>query len=197
MIEVKDTKINKFRGEYFFLSNYFEAPVLYDGILYNSSEAAYHAQKCENPEDRQLFIGIDADASKKLGRKVKMRKDWDDVKFGIMHDIVLAKFQQNKELAAKLLATGTAYLEEGNTWGDKIWGTVNGEGENHLGVTLMIVRNEIKYQHKFERAFNLKQAIELFPKVTTESNNVANSEDVRKLLKDVSTLLERLIVEDK
>lgn len=43
-----------------------------------------------------------------------------------------------------MLATGDAYLEEGNTWGDRIWGTVNGSGANRLGVILMQIRAELK-----------------------------------------------------
>ena len=31
-------------------------------------------------------------------------------------------------------------LEEGNNWGDKYWGTVEGEGKNMLGKLLMKVR---------------------------------------------------------
>ena len=47
-------------------------------------------------------------------------------------------------LREKLLATGDAYLEEGNNWGDTIWGTVNGRGQNHLGRLLMEVRDAIR-----------------------------------------------------
>ena len=61
-----------------------------------------------------------------------------------MYDICYAKFTQNEELKSRLLATGTHLLEEGNTWGDKIWGTVDGEGENHLGKILMRVRKELR-----------------------------------------------------
>ena len=41
------------------------------------------------------------------------------------------------------MATNDAYLEEGNTWGDKIWGTVNGQGANNLGKILMQIRDEL------------------------------------------------------
>lgn len=40
-----------------------------------------------------------------------------------MKEIVIAKFEQNEGLQQKLLDTGDAYLEEGNTWGDRIWGS--------------------------------------------------------------------------
>lgn len=70
--------------------------------------------------------------SKKRGRSVSLRKDWEQVKIRIMHEIVQAKFEQNPVLAEKLVETGNACLEEGNTWGDRIWGTVDGRGANHL-----------------------------------------------------------------
>ena len=61
-----------------------------------------------------------------------------------MLEIVRSKFKQNKDLAKKLIETGDAYLEEGNWWGDKIWGVCNGEGENRFGKILMQVREELK-----------------------------------------------------
>lgn len=72
-----------------------------------------------------------------------MRSDWEEVKDKVMYEIVLAKFTQNPDLKEKLLATGDEYLEEGNTWGDTIWGTVDGVGENRLGKILMRVRDEL------------------------------------------------------
>ena len=48
------------------------------------------------------------------------------------------------DLADKLLATGDAYLEEGNTWHDEIWGVYQGEGTNWLGLILMQVREELR-----------------------------------------------------
>ena len=70
----------------------------------------------------------------------------------IMHDIVLAKFTQNPDLKAKLIATCDEYLLEGNTWHDNYWGVClcNGSkcldkvGKNKLGLILMQVRKEFK-----------------------------------------------------
>lgn len=61
-----------------------------------------------------------------------------------MYEICKAKFSQNTELKKRLLSTGNEHLEEGNTWGDKIWGTVNGVGENRLGKILMRIREELR-----------------------------------------------------
>lgn len=61
-----------------------------------------------------------------------------------MYEICKAKFSQNTELKKRLLSTGNENLEEGNTWGDKIWGTVHGIGENRLGKILMRIREELR-----------------------------------------------------
>ena len=73
----------------------------------------------------------------------RLAKLQEEVKDKVMYEIVLAKFTQNPDLKEKLLATGDEYLEEGNTWGDTIWGTVDGVGENRLGKILMRVRDEL------------------------------------------------------
>lgn len=141
-------KIDHFRGEYAFLSNFWEVPVTYKGLTYGSNEAAFQAQKCMTEEEKMEFIQLRPSASKKLGRRVKLRPDWEEVKVGLMEEIVRAKFTQNEELKALLLATGEAYLEEGNTWHDTCWGVdaKTGEGQNHLGKILMKVRGELKEQ---------------------------------------------------
>lgn len=139
-------KINCFRGNYYFLSNFYECPVTYNGLTYRNNEAAFQAQKCINLKDREQFCNINASEAKKLGRIIHLRKDWENVKIQIMKDIVMAKFMQNEDLKEKLLSTGNTYLEEGNTWGDRIWGTVNGVGANNLGKILMNVRKELQLE---------------------------------------------------
>lgn len=137
-------KIDSFRDRYFFLSNFYEIPVTYEGITYQNAEAAFQAQKCEHYEDRKAFANLNPSEAKKLGRHVQLRKDWEEMKMQRMKEIVLAKFEQNEDLKHKLIETKDAYLEEGNTWNDRIWGTVNGKGANNLGRILMEVREELK-----------------------------------------------------
>ena len=137
-------KIDSFRGKYYFLSNFYEAPVTYEGLIYQNNEAAFQAQKCCSPKDKEAFTNLNPTEAKRKGRNVVLRKDWEQVKISIMAEIVKAKFEQNKDLAQMLLDTDDAYLEEGNTWGDKIWGTVNGQGANNLGKILMNIREELK-----------------------------------------------------
>ena len=132
--------IDCFRNEYYFLSNFYPCEFVYKGIKYLNSEAAFQAQKCLSESEKKQFSTLSANQAKSLGRKVKLRKDWEEVKDDIMLDIVLTKFSTNFYLKNKLLATKNEELIEGNFWGDRYWGQVNGVGQNKLGKILMEVR---------------------------------------------------------
>ena len=104
----------------------------------------YQAAKTEDSAQRRRIRESQKPGdAKRSGQKVKMRTDWEQIKFGVMEDLVRQKFTKHKELREKLLATGDVYLEEGNSWGDIFWGTCKGKGLNHLGKILMKVREEI------------------------------------------------------
>jgi predicted NAD-dependent protein-ADP-ribosyltransferase YbiA (DUF1768 family) len=45
-------EINKFRGKYFFLSNFYGHPVEYDGLTYKNNEAAFQSAKV--PKSKQV-----------------------------------------------------------------------------------------------------------------------------------------------
>ena len=135
----------EFRGAYDYLSNFYPSSIEFDGITYCSAEAAFQAQKCADRKIREQFAGLTAVKARHRGRQVDMRSDWDQIKLGIMEQIVRAKFTQHPELAGRLLSTGDLLLVEGNAWHDTFWGVdlVTGEGENHLGLILMRVRAEL------------------------------------------------------
>ena len=141
--------ITDFHAEgYTFLSNFYEAPVFFDGLTYGSNEAAFQAQKCMTEEEKIPFTEYGPGKSKGMGRRVQLRPDWEAVKVGLMEEIVRAKFTQHPELAWRLIGTGDKMLVEGNHWGDTFWGVDarTGQGENHLGKILMKVREELKSQ---------------------------------------------------
>ena len=95
-------------------------------------------------EERKQFADLSPSVAKRKGRKVTLRNDWEEVKFWVMLGVCSAKFTQNKDLAEQLLATGDEELIEGNTWGDRTWGMVNGTGKNWLGKILMQIREELR-----------------------------------------------------
>lgn len=144
--------INGFRGEYYFLSNFSESKIEYDGYIYLNAEAAFHAQKNDSSTYKYMMQYQDPSTAKKEGRRVKLRPDWEQVKNKIMYYVVKAKFEQNKELLNKLLATGNKKLIEANTWHDNYWGICTCEkcartthiNMNNLGKILMKVREELK-----------------------------------------------------
>ena len=138
--------IDSFRGKYYFLSNFFPAEVTYNGLTYQNNEAAFQAQKTYSKEERIEFTTLEPRDAKRRGRRVRLRRDWEQVKDRIMEEIVRAKFSQNEELKEQLLATGDAQLVEGNRWNDRYWGVdiQSGVGENHLGKILMKVRSELR-----------------------------------------------------
>lgn len=133
--------ITEFSGENSFLSNFYAAPVVYQRLRFENSEAAFQASKC--PERMREFIGLNPSQAKRLGRRIELRPDWDKVKFDVMYEVCWRKFTQNPDLKQKLIDTGDADLVEGNTWGDRIWGVCDGVGENHLGKILMRIRDEL------------------------------------------------------
>ena len=137
-------KIESFRDEYFFLSNFYLCKVTIDGVTYSSGEAAFQAQKCVKKEEKDRFVELSPAQAKRYGKRVELRPDWEDVKLSIMETVVTAKFTQNPDLTTKLIETGDAELIEGNHWRDYFWGMCNGKGKNNLGKILMKIRDELK-----------------------------------------------------
>lgn len=145
VIKIAVPSISEFNGEYRFLSNFYRADVEYDGIVYPSSEHAYQAAKTLDKHTRLKISKFDTPSyAKKYGRDVPLRPDWENVKIGIMTEIVRYKFTKHQDLKEKLLATGDANLIEGNHWGDRIWGVCKGSGQNNLGKILMKIREELR-----------------------------------------------------
>ena len=147
-----------FRGINYFLSNFYLHDMVVNDRLSKTVEHAYQAAKTTN----KLFIdqiynsGSPNDA-KRIGKKVKLRNDWDEIKLSIMEGLLRIKFS-DETLRKMLISTEDAFLEEGNTWHDNYWGNCNCldcvsiKGENHLGKLLMEIREE---KHKEEKFKNL------------------------------------------
>lgn len=136
-------RIDSFDGDFAFLSNFHPSPVVFDGELYATVEAAFQAAKTTDAAERATIrTAATPGRAKRLGRRVTLRPGWDDMRVDVMTTLVRAKFA-DPEFAAALVATGDAVLVEGNTWGDRFWGVCRGVGHNHLGRILMAVRSEL------------------------------------------------------
>ena len=145
--------VNRFRDEYAFLSNFHKCKIRdYEGNEFTSAEAMFQSYKTTDPKIRAKFAKMGPKEAKAAGRKVKLRSDWEEIKFDVMWYVVYQKFSQNSLLTRQLIETSGMRLVEGNTWGDKYWGAIPTKvpvkdsetivltGDNRLGQILMQVR---------------------------------------------------------
>lgn len=140
-----------FKDDYDFLSNFYPCKIKYihEGIEYNfqCSEALYQALKSGNKHDLYDFQFYNGGKSKSLGRKLKIREDWEDIKPYIMYEVVKLKFEQNNHLLNRLIEINEEIVEE-NFWHDNYFGMCNckkckdKDGFNILGRILMKIRND-------------------------------------------------------
>lgn len=140
-----------FSGEFALLDNFAPTSIWYGGLRYPTTEHAFAAMKSNYPSIQAKIRKTPSPGSAKgMGRQVKLREDWDEVKFGFMWEILQAKFfdpshPYHENLIRLLVSTKGRMIWEGNSWNDKIWGVTanpNGtwSGQNALGVMLMMIR---------------------------------------------------------
>lgn len=149
--------INSFRGPYRFLSNFWLAEVILDGLTYPTVEHAYQAAKTISSTHRsQIQQASTPGKAKRLGKRVPLRPNWDEAKLPTMEQLLRQKFSvfSNLHLCQELLDTKPHVLVEGNTWNDRYWGQCPiGVGENHLGKLLMKIRDNGHIQRDISWAF--------------------------------------------
>lgn len=109
-------------------------------------EHGYQASKCVKHSDAEKILDCEFPwQTKRLGRKITIINDWDEIKVNLMHKMVRAKFAQNSDILKILIDTGNEELVEYAPWGDTFWGVdKNYVGKNMLGRILMLVREELK-----------------------------------------------------
>ncbi|MBH3388005.1 NADAR family protein [Pseudomonas putida] len=133
------------------LSNLYKREVIFEGIVYPTSEHAYQAGKPRKDAVREWILSAPSPALVAMAAHGlywwDIRPGWSKVKFDRMRAILLAKFSQHEDLKALLLSTGDTRLVESATVDNEVnrtWGEVNGKGKNMLGVLLMEVRSELR-----------------------------------------------------
>ena len=136
--------LNEPFGEF---SNFAAFPIALGGQRWPTSEHYFQAQKFEDAAYRDKVRAAKSPTiAARLGRsrKVKLRRDWESVKVGVMRAAVTAKFTQHDDLRTLLLSTGDAKLVE-HTENDDYWGDGgDGSGQNVLGRLLMQLRDELR-----------------------------------------------------
>ena len=138
----------KFRGVYACLSNMYPSPLKINGLYFSCAESAFQSFKTADPEIRKQFQFISGPEAKRLGRKLELRSDWNDIRLDVMKAVLEIKFKRYPEFMAALEKAKRSYgeLVEDNTWGDTFWGRCNGKGENHLGKLLQeVLEGEVPF----------------------------------------------------
>lgn len=140
-------------------SNWYPAPFNAYGIRFANSEQAFMWHKAHTFGDTRaaeavLQYGSNPDHAKQVGKAVANFDDsiWSAIRYQLMLQVNLFKFQQNPELCEKFLfAYGTKHFCEASPY-DTIWGIglaetdpkahdkVLWEGQNLLGLVLDEVR---------------------------------------------------------
>jgi len=142
-------KIKNFtETEHRFLSNFYPCVISFSTVTYPSVEHAFQAEKTLDMDIRRKIAKAPTPGkAKSMGRKVKLRPDWECIKDAVMLIFLHQKFAIPKFRRA-LLATGDVEIIEGNNHGDCYWGVYKGVGQNKLGKLLMQVRQDIKNEKK-------------------------------------------------
>lgn len=140
-------------------SNLYRRAIEFEGDVYQTSEHAYQAGKARKEEVRKWLMAAPSPALLAMaahGLYVwDVHPDWSKTKFDRMKKILLCKFTQHLDLQELLLSTGNSRLVEAATVDNavnRLWGEVNGKGQNKLGVLLMEVREEIRKKLAKEQA---------------------------------------------
>ncbi len=130
-------------------SNLYPRQIEFEGRVYPTSEHAYQAGKASKPAVREWILSAPTPSLAAMAAHGLYVWDvvpnWAQIKFDRMRAILRAKFEQHADLKDLLLSTGDARLVEAGTVNNavnRLWGEVDGKGENTLGVMLMDLRSE-------------------------------------------------------
>lgn len=144
-----EKQITSFRDENRWLSNYHPSGALCFGLVCTCAESAFQAAKTTDILERHRISQLTGREAKEEGRRLPLRKDWDEIKDVVMFEVLRSKFLMQPLLREKLLATRGAEIIEHNTSHDLYWGKcvcpncINLPFKNQLGRIIMILRDEL------------------------------------------------------
>ncbi|GAB4205248.1 MAG: NADAR family protein [Roseiflexaceae bacterium] len=128
-------------------SNFSSHGLQLKGKWWPTSEHYFQAQKFPGTEHEEAIrLAKTPNQAARMGRERNrpLRRDWEQVKDGVMLDALRAKFRTHDDIRQILLDTGDEELIE-NAPNDYYWGIgADGSGKNMLGKLLMQLRDELR-----------------------------------------------------
>jgi ribA/ribD-fused uncharacterized protein len=128
-------------------SNLYKSPVDFEGHKYPTAEHAYQAGKALKLEVREWILAAPSPSLAAMAAHGLYTWDivpnWNAIKFDRMRRVLFAKFTQHPHLRTLLVQTNDKRLVEAgsvNNAVNRLWGEVNGVGQNMLGQMLMELR---------------------------------------------------------
>lgn len=146
--------IDRFKGKYGWLSNFYPARVVLDGVVFPSLEHGYQAGKVLSYEIRERIRALPTPGAakrfgKRIGKTIPYRPAWSQsFRINLMRYLLWQKFS-DPILRQRLIDTGDELLVECGHWHDQFFGCCRcskcgGKGLNWLGVLLMAIRAELR-----------------------------------------------------
>ncbi len=139
-------------------SNLYKREIVFEDEIFATSEHAYQAGKARKPAVKDWLMSAPSPSLLAMAAHGLYYWDvapgWSKTKYDRMRSILRAKFTQHDDLRELLLSTGNARLVESATVDNpvnRLWGEVNGEGKNMLGVMLMELRSELSKDEAFNK----------------------------------------------
>ncbi len=139
-------KILFYEEEYYMLSNFSSHAVIFNDLLYMTSEHAYQAAKfTDSTIAGKVRDARSAHLAKRLSKEFhnEIQQGWEKIKVSKMEEIIRCKLEQHEEIQEALRRSGQAEIIE-NSPTDYFWGCgADGSGGNQLGKLWMKLRSEL------------------------------------------------------
>jgi len=148
-LDVSGEVVGFYPREFYPFDNFSSFQVAWRGVRWATSEHAYQASHFFETAPKLALQIQNAKSAHEAYKLAKANTDkapeyWDEIKIGIMEEIVKCKLEQHHYIQEKLLQTGNVPIVEDSPkdafWG---WGP-NRDGRNELGKIWMRLRIELQ-----------------------------------------------------
>ena len=148
-LTIDGSVVGFYEREFYPFSNFSSFQVEWRSVNWATSEHAYQAAhffKTDPELSERIRLALSAHEAFKLAKANfdRLSPDWNELKVGIMYEIVRAKCQQHPYIQQKLALTGMMHIVEDSPT-DSFWGWGSDRhGRNELGTIWMKLREELR-----------------------------------------------------